>query len=102
MKKKLAIEKFYKDKITKLQQDNNNLQLTLSSCLDKNRTLEKENKKLQEENRQQKEQIDKLLEYTELSKEDIKIACEKDKGLAGVYEMICGVGKSGILNGMFR
>lgn len=33
---------------------------------------------LEEENRKLQDWVDRLLEYTELSKEDIKSACEKD------------------------
>jgi len=101
MKKKLAVEKYYQDKVTRLQQDNNNLHQVINTCFADNRKLQTENKKLQEENQQLKEQNDKLLEYTELSKEDIKVACKKDKELARTFGMISGMGKSGILKGMF-
>ncbi len=37
---------------------------------------------LQRENEELKNWIERLLEYTELSKEDIKAACEKDKQAA--------------------
>lgn len=102
MKKKLAVEKYYKDKITRLQQDNNNLHQVINTCFADNRKLQTENKKLQDENQQLKEQNERLLEYTELSKEDIKFACKKDKELAKACGMITGLGKSGILGGIFK
>lgn len=37
---------------------------------------------------EQDEQITKLLKYCELSKEDIKKACEKDKAMAEIAKMI--------------
>lgn len=42
---------------------------------------------LSSENLQLKEWIERLLEYTELSKEDIKAACEKDKKIASVMSV---------------
>lgn len=40
------------------------------------------------ENEKLKEWIDRLLEYTELSKEDIKEACEKDKRMKETAQML--------------
>ena len=42
---------------------------------------------LASENLQLKEWIERLLEYTELSKEDIKAACEKDKKIASAMSV---------------
>ena len=42
---------------------------------------------LSSENQQLKEWIERLLEYTELSKEDIKTACEKDKKIASAMSV---------------
>lgn len=42
---------------------------------------------LSSENQQLKEWIERLLEYTELSKEDIKAACEKDKKFASAMSV---------------
>lgn len=42
---------------------------------------------LSSENLQLKEWIERLLEYTELSKEDIKAACEKDKKIASAMSV---------------
>ena len=91
MKKKLAVDKYYKDKITRLQQDNNSLLRANSTYLAENRKLQKENNKLQEENQQQREWIERLLEYTELNQKDIKSVCEKDKRLGqmlGMFERL--------------
>jgi len=102
MKQKLtATEKHLQNKIIKLQQQINKLEQSNSQYLHENYNIKQENKKLQEKNQQQKEQIDRLLEYTELSKEDIKVVCEKDKGLAKACGMITGLGGAGILRGMY-
>lgn len=42
---------------------------------------------------QQRDWIERLLQYTELSKEDIKTACEKDKALAACADLILGASK---------
>ena len=42
---------------------------------------------LSSENQQLKEWIERLLEYTELSKEEIKAACEKDKKIASAMSV---------------
>ena len=46
---------------------------------------------LSSENRQLKDWVERLLEYTELSKEDIKAACEKDVQLANTASLIGGL-----------
>lgn len=50
---------------------------------------------LSSENLQLKEWIERLLEYTELSKEDIKAACEKDKRIASVASLFGFIGGFG-------
>ena len=50
---------------------------------------------LQRENEELKNWIERLLEYTELSKEDIKAACEKDKRAA---EALSWLSQFGILS----
>lgn len=47
------------------------------------------------ENQQLKEWVERLLEYTELSKEDIKEACEKDKRIAGAASILGSFGRFG-------
>lgn len=42
---------------------------------------------------QQQEWIERLLQYTELSQEDIRATCEKDKSLAACAELILGASK---------
>lgn len=52
---------------------------------------------LETENAQQKEWIERLLQYTELSLEDVKAACEKDKSIASamkVFDLFGGGGFS--------
>ena len=50
---------------------------------------------LSSENQQLKEWIERLLEYTELSKEDIKAACEKDKKIASAASLFGFLGGFG-------
>lgn len=45
------------------------------------------------ENEELKNWIERLLEYTELSKEDIKAACEKDKRLGEAAKLLAQFGK---------
>lgn len=47
------------------------------------------------ENRQLHEWIERLLEYTELSQEDIKTACERDKRICAALSYIEQFGKFG-------
>lgn len=51
---------------------------------------------LEKENAQMKEWVDRLLQYTELDKKDIKEACEKDKEIANAMKML-GILKGGLL-----
>lgn len=50
--------------------------------------MEKQIDNLSSKNQQLKEWIERLLEYTELSKEDIKAACEKDKKIVSGVSML--------------
>lgn len=50
---------------------------------------------LSSENLQLKEWIERLLEYTKLSKEDIKAACEKDKKIASAASLFGFLGGFG-------
>lgn len=57
---------------------------------EKNKTISEQRGQidaLSSENQQLKEWIERLLEYTELSKEDIKAACEKDKKIASAMSV---------------
>ena len=51
------------------------------------------------ENRQFKDWVERLLEYTELSKEEIKAACEKDVELANAASLFSGL--FGRFNGFY-
>jgi len=51
------------------------------------RLLKAENENLKYENQQNRDWTKRLLEYAELDKSDIKIACEKDKEVAGLIGM---------------
>ena len=58
-----------------------------------NRQIKSERDALQMENQQLKDWIDRLLEYTELSKEDIAAACEKDKKMKESADMMLSLFK---------
>lgn len=47
---------------------------------------------LERENEELKNWIERLLEYTELSKEDIKAACEKDKSMGEAVKWLTKFG----------
>lgn len=63
----------------------------LTACVnEQNKTISEQRGQidaLSSENQQLKEWIERLLEYTELSKEDIKAACEKDKKIASAMSV---------------
>lgn len=65
-------EEDYRYKIKKLENIISHLHMDTQRLTDENRSLAAENNAL-------KEWIDRLLTYTELSKGDIKAACEQDK-----------------------
>ena len=72
---------------------------TLTAWLnEQNKTISEQKEmihKLSSENEQLKDWIERLLEYTELSKEDIKEACEKDKKVAQAASLLGVIGGIG-------
>lgn len=68
----------------------------LSSVVKQNKILAAENQmyldrinSLESENAQLNDWVNRLLQYTELEKDDIKIACEKDKALQSINHSVC-------------
>lgn len=72
-KKQAQYEKKVKDLMCLIDQQ----RITLSEQADKILALT-------DENRQLHDWVERLLEYTELSKEDMKAACEKDKRMGSL------------------
>lgn len=92
-KKFTAAEKYFHEKEVKLRKE---IQSYRDSIKEKNemiKALESEVDSLKNENVSMEQWIERLLEYTELSKEDIKAACEKDKKLARAASLILRIGK---------
>ena len=85
-KKRIQYEKRIKYLEEQLELTRKDLRKFVSNC----DFIERENEEL-------KNWIERLLEYTELSKEDIRAACEKDKKAA---EALSWLDKFGILSQM--
>ena len=89
-KKFSAAEKHFQEKEVKLRKE---VQRWQTRAIEQSQRVEELERSLKEANNiveQQRDWIERLLQYTELSKEDIKAACEKDKSLAACAEMILG------------
>lgn len=85
-KKFNAAEKHFLGKEEKYRKEISNLKKVIES---KNREItayENIIAELEGENSQQKDWIERLLQYTELSLDDIKEACEKDKSVASAIK----------------
>lgn len=92
-----AAEKHFMGKQSKYEKE---IKLLNSRVAEQNATISEQKAQidmLSAENLQLKEWIERLLEYTELSPEDIKTACEKDKKMAEAMSMFSSlIGMSGI------
>lgn len=83
-----AAEKhFYKEKCS-YERRIKTLSDNLKSTTEKLALTERRLDEAENEITQLKDWVERLLEYTELSREDIKAACEKDKRLAGVASLL--------------
>jgi len=74
-----AAEKHFKKKEEDYQRRIRNLESTIAQLQSDMSRLAGENGELLAENDSLKDWVERLLTYTELSKEDIKAACEQDK-----------------------
>lgn len=83
-KKFNAAEKHFQGKITDLQKIIKQKDEMLDRSRVKIHELTNEVNTLYAERNQLRDWVDRLLEYTELSEEDIKKACEKDKQIASL------------------
>jgi len=76
-----ASQKYFEKKRIEMQKEVDKYKnLYLSYSTDFVKTKDKL-EAIEEENQQLKEWVERLLQYTELSKEDIKKACDKDKSM---------------------
>lgn len=82
-----AAQKHFEGKKIELEKQ---IKALISRVSEQNKTISEQKGQidvLSSENQQLKEWIERLLEYTELSKEDIKAACEKDKKIASAMSV---------------
>lgn len=83
-----AAEKHFENKRVKYEREIRRLTDIVS---EQNKIISKNEQQisaLETENTQLKDWVERLLEYTELSKEDIKAVCEKDKRLGESLELL--------------
>lgn len=90
-----AAEKHFEKKRVQYEKRIKDLNLQLENAHRDTRYFRSQYEFLQRENEELKNWIERLLEYTELSKEDIKAACEKDKRAA---EALSWLSQFGILS----
>lgn len=93
-KKFEAAEKHFYKKETEYRKRINALEEIVSEKAGLLKEAEERISVLETENSQMKDWIERLLQYTELSKEDVKKACEKDKAIAGLLDLF-GIVKNG-------
>jgi predicted RNase H-like nuclease (RuvC/YqgF family) len=74
-----AAEKHFEKKRIQLEKRIKSLEQQLESAHRDTRIFRSRMEFLEIENEELKDWVERLLQYTELSKEDIKAACEKDK-----------------------
>lgn len=82
-----AAQKHFEGKKIELEKQ---IKVLTARVSEQNKTISEQRRQidaLSSENQQLKEWIERLLEYTELSKEDIKAACEKDKKIASAMSV---------------
>lgn len=87
-KKFTAAEKHFEKKRIEYERQIKNLNQQLKNAHDDIRLFRSRYELTEMENEELKEWIERLLEYTELSKEDIKLACEKDQRMAKAAEWL--------------
>ena len=87
-----AAEKHFEKKKAQLEKEVKYYQNTACQLRKENEKLKLENDFLKGENDRLNHWIERLLEYTELSKEDIREACEKDKHIGSVLGAVRAIG----------
>ena len=92
-KKYDAAQKHFEAKRVAIEKEKRYLLDRVCELKTENQQIKSEIYALQVENQQLKDWIDRLLEYTELSKEDIAAACEKDKKMKESADMMLSLFK---------
>lgn len=92
-----AAEKHFEKKRVALEKQIKELREQLENAHRDTRLFRTRLEFCERENEELKQWIERLLEYTELSKEDIKAACEKDKRLAEAAKWLSTFGGLGKL-----
>ena len=87
-KKFTAAEKHFEKKRVGYERQIKNLNQQLENAHADARLYRSRFELVERENEELKAWIERLLEYTELTKEDIKSACEKDKNMAKAAEWL--------------
>lgn len=96
-----AAEKHFQEKLEKLRKEKDYWRGLALEKQQRVSDLETELETAKSTVEQQREWIERLLQYTELSKEEIRAACEKDKNIAACAELILGAKNffnSGLIN----
>ena len=89
-KKFTAAEKHFQEKEAKLRKEMNEWRTVASERAENIVELEEELRQAKSTIAQQQDWIERLLQYTELSLNDIKAACEKDRAVAACADLILG------------
>lgn len=92
-KKFTAAEKHFQEKEAKLRKEMNDWRTVAIERAEDIVELEEELRQAKSTIAQQKDWIERLLQYTELSLDDIKAACEKDKAMAACADLLPGASK---------
>ena len=90
-----AAEKHFEKKRIDYEKRINSLSIALSESRRQTSQYKELYEGLKNENEQLKAWVERLLEYTELSMEDIKQACEKDKKVGEAMGMMSALFKMG-------
>lgn len=92
-KKFTAAEKHFQEKETKLRKEMNDWRTVAIERAEDIVELEEELRQAKSTIVQQQDWIERLLQYTELSHDDIKAACEKDKAVAACADLLIGASR---------
>ena len=92
-KKFTAAEKHFQEKEAKLRKEMNDWRTVAIERSENIVELEEELRQAKSTIAQQQDWIERLLQYAELSLDDIKAACEKDKAVAACADMLIGASR---------
>lgn len=92
-KKFTAAEKHFQEKETKLRKEMNDWRTVAIERAEDIVELKEELRQAKSTIVQQQDWIERLLQYTELSLDDIKAACEKDKAVAACADLLIGASR---------